>query len=90
MYKFPCSKILHKEEVILDFIEETAELFLLECPEIYDEKLRYRVQFAVLKVGLLKTRDLKDITFGKREPFFKVSPEEWQAVRGSSALTQVR
>jgi hypothetical protein len=32
MYKFPCSKILHKEEVILDFIEETAELFLLECP----------------------------------------------------------
>lgn len=29
MYKFPCSKILHKEEIILDFIEETSELFLL-------------------------------------------------------------
>lgn len=32
MYKFPCSKVLHMEEVILDFVEETSELFLLECP----------------------------------------------------------
>lgn len=90
MYKFPCSKILHKEEIILDFIEETSELFLLECPEIYAEELRYRVQFSVLKVGLIKCRDLLDVAFGKKDPFFKINPDEWQQVRASSALNSVK
>lgn len=65
-------------------------MFLLECPEIYEEKLRYKVQFAVLKVGLLKCRDLLDIAYGKKEPFFKIDAEEWQAVRSSSALNSVK
>ena len=90
MYKFPCSRLLHKEEIILDFIEETSELFLLECPEIYSEELRYRSQFAVLKVGLLKCRDLLEVTYGKRAPSFLVDPQEWQAVRLSSALHSVK
>lgn len=74
MYKFPCSRILHKEEIILDFIEETSELFLLECPDFYTEELRYKTQFAVLKVGLMKCRDLLDMSYGKKDPFFKISP----------------
>jgi hypothetical protein len=74
----------------LDFIEETSELFLLECPEIYPEELRYRVQFSVLKVGLMKCRDLLDVTYGKKDPFFKIDPEEWQQVRSSSALNTVK
>jgi hypothetical protein len=41
-------------------------------------------------VGLVKCRDLIDITFGKKEPFFKIDPVEWQAVRGSSALGEVK
>ncbi len=74
----------------MDFIEETSELFLLECPEIYPEELRYRVQFSVLKVGLMKCRDLLDVTYGKKDPFFKIDPEEWQQVRSSSALNTVK
>lgn len=63
---------------------------MLECPEIYGEELRYRTQFAVLKIGLAKCRDLLDITFGKKEPYFKISAEEWKAVRASSALNEVK
>lgn len=72
MYKFPCAKILHKEEIILDFIEQTSELFLLECPEIYSEELRYKAQFSILKVGLIKCNTLIDIFYGKKEPYFKI------------------
>lgn len=38
----------------------------------------------------MKCRDLLDITFGKKEPFFKIDPEEWQQVRNSSALNSVK
>jgi len=38
----------------------------------------------------MKCRDLLDITFGKKEPFFKISAEEWKAVRASSALNEVK
>lgn len=48
------------------------------------------MQFAVLKVGLLKCRDLLEIAYGKKEPFFKIDSEEWQAVRSSSALHSVK
>jgi len=38
----------------------------------------------------MKCRDLLDVTFGKKEPFFKIDPEEWQQVRNSSALNSVK
>lgn len=44
----------------------------------------------MLKVGLLKCRDLLEVAYGKREPDFAVTPQEWQAVRSSSALHSVK
>ena len=38
----------------------------------------------------LHTRATRGAAVLWKEPFFKISPEEWQAVRGSSALNEVK
>jgi len=43
-----------------------------------------------LKIGLLKCNTLLDIFYGKKEPYFKITPEEWAQVRGSTALNSVK
>ncbi len=52
--------------------------------------MRYRAQFAVLKVGLIKTNTLLDIFYGIREPSYNIDPEEWKMVRASTALNLVK
>ena len=39
-----------------------------------------------MKVGLVKCNALLDIFYGKKDPFFAISPEEWKSVRESTAL----
>jgi len=40
----------------------------------------------VLKIGLIKCNTLLDIFYAKKEPYFKIDPDEWQQVRQSTAL----
>jgi len=36
--------------------------------------MRYKVQFSVLKVGLIKSNMLLAISYGMKDPFFKIDP----------------
>jgi hypothetical protein len=38
----------------------------------------------------MKCNNLIDIFYGKKEPYFKIDPEEWVQVRSSSALSSVK
>jgi hypothetical protein len=49
---------LHKEEIMLDFIENSSLSLLNDSPDIFSENLRYRTQLAVLKVALIKCNAL--------------------------------
>lgn len=52
--------------------------------------MRYKAQFSILKVGLIKCNTLIDIFYGKKQPYFKIDSEEWAQVRSSSALSLVK
>ena len=61
---------LHKEEVILDFIEKSSECLTLECTNVFEEELRFKVHCAVIKMALIKCHNFVDVLYGKIKPFF--------------------
>jgi hypothetical protein len=78
MFKeYPCHYDFHKEEVVLDFLEHSSEILMLNSPESISEKVRYTVSFSILKVAMMKVNNLIDVMYGKREPDFKVAAIEW-------------
>jgi hypothetical protein len=81
---------LHKEEVILDFIERASESLALECHDVFEEDMRLKVHSAVLKMALIKCHNLIDLLYARIKPFFEVDVAEWEAFRKSAAGEEVR
>lgn len=82
--------ILHKEEVILDFIEKASESLSLECSFVFEEELRLKIHCAVIKMALIKCHNFIEALYGKVKPFFDVEPNEWDNFRKSSAGEEVK
>ena len=65
MRTYPCHYEFHKEEVILEFMEHSSEVFQLEFAELLSEEVRSLVNFSVLKVAMIKSNNLLNVMYGK-------------------------
>lgn len=63
---FQCHHEFHKEEIILDFMEHSSEILMLNSPEFITEKLKALVNFSILKVAVLKVNNLINVLYGKK------------------------
>ena len=63
---------------------------MLDSPEFISEELRTIVRFSILKVAAFKANRLIDVLYGKKEPDFKISVQEWEEMRKTSAFGKVK
>lgn len=62
---------------------------MIDFADTIPEEIRLKVQFSIAKVAIQRLNHLENALFGKEKPSFKVDPDDWESLKGTSAIKKV-